>query len=121
LLSGRLARLSRSVLLCAAAGLVLAGCGFDGSAGSLNVDPGKYDLYRCNDLVARWKILTDRQNELRNLMDKASQSTAGVVIGATTYRPEYEDVLAEEKIVQRQAVEKKCDLVATFQSDQGIH
>lgn len=102
-------------------GIALAGCGLDSGPGFLTVDPGRYDGYHCNDLVARWKQLIAREKELRNLMDKASQGGGGSVIGNVAYRPEYENVLTEMKLVQRQAVEKKCDLVATFQSDQGIH
>ena len=84
------------------------------------VDPGRYEAYHCNDLVTRWKQLTDREKDLRALMDKASQSGTGAVVGAVAYRSDYEGVLTEEKLVQRQAAEKKCELTTTFQSDQSI-
>ena len=119
-LSRRRARLGRSALLCAAAGLALAGCGGGNGPGSWLVDPGRYEAYHCNDLVTRWKALTDREKELRALMDKASQSGTGAVIGAVAYRTDYESVLTEEKLVQREANEKKCELTTTFQSDQSI-
>ena len=35
-------------------------------------------------------------------------------------RQDYESVLTEEKLVQREANEKKCELTTTFQSDQSI-
>jgi hypothetical protein len=114
--------LGRSILLCAAAvaGMALTGCGFGNGPGSWMVDPGRYDVYHCNDLVTRWKTLTDREKELRALMDKASQSGAGAVIGAVAYRTDYESVLTEEKMVQREAADKNCELTKTFQSDQLI-
>jgi hypothetical protein len=117
----RRARLRRSLLLCAAAvaGMALTGCGGNGP-GSWMVDPGRYEVYHCNDLVTRWKQLTDREKELRALMDRASQSGAGVVIGAVAYRSDYETVQTEEKLVQREASDKKCELTTTFQSDQSI-
>jgi hypothetical protein len=120
--SRRRARSSRSFLLCAAAaaGMTLAGCGGGNGPGSWLVDPGRYEAYHCNDLVTRWKQLTDREKELRALMDKASQSGTGAVIGAVAYRSDYESVLTEEKLVQREANEKKCELTTTFQSDQSI-
>jgi hypothetical protein len=120
--SQRCARSSRSFLLCAAAaaGMTLAGCGGGNGPGSWLVDPGRYEAYHCNDLVTRWKQLTDREKELRALMDKASQSGTGAVIGAVAYRSDYESVLTEEKLVQREANEKKCELTTTFQSDQSI-
>jgi hypothetical protein len=115
------ARFGRSILLCAAAAaaMALTGCGGNG-VGSLLVDPGRYDAYHCNDLVTRWKALTDREMELRALMERASQSGTGAVVGAVTYRTEYETVLAEEKLVQRDANDKNCELTKTFQSDQSI-
>jgi hypothetical protein len=117
----RRARASRSFLLCAAAaGMALAGCGGGNGPGSWLVDPGRYEAYHCNDLVTRWKALTDRERDLRALMDKASQSGTGAVIGAVAYRTDYESILTEEKLVQRQASEKKCELTTTFQSDQSI-
>jgi hypothetical protein len=118
----RRARLGRSFLLCAAAGagVALAGCGGGNGPGSWLVDPGRYEAYHCNDLVTRWKTLTDREKELRALMDKASQSGTGAVIGAVAYRADYESVLTEEKLVQREANEKKCELTTTYQSDQLI-
>ena len=120
--SRRRARSSRSFLLCAAAaaGMTLAGCGGGNGPGSWMVDPGRYEVYHCNDLVTRWKDLTKREKELRALIDKASQSGTGAVIGTIAYRSDYESVLTEEKLVQREAAAKKCELTTTFQSDQSI-
>src|ERR1700686_838206 len=115
----RRARLGRSFFLCAAA-MALAGCGGGNGPGSWMVDPGRYEAYHCNDLVTRWKTLTDRERELRALMDKASQSGTGAVIGAVAYRTDYESILTEEKLVQREASDKNCELTKTFQSDQSI-
>jgi hypothetical protein len=42
------------------------------------------------------------------------------VIGTIAYRSDYESVLTEEKLVQREAAAKKCELTTTFQSDQSI-
>ena len=84
------------------------------------VDPGRYEAYHCNDLVTRWKQLSDRERDLRALMDKASQSGTGAMIGAVAYRSDYESVLTQERLVQRAAAEKKCELTTTFQSDQSI-
>ena len=110
----------RVALPGAAFALALAGCGLGNGPGSFIVDPGKYDGYHCNDLVTRWKMLNGREKELRNLMDKAGQSAGGAVIGAVVYRSDYESVLTEMKMVQQRAVEKKCELTSTYQSDTGI-
>lgn len=104
--------------LCGFAAVALAGCGSD--PGAFMVDPGKYSVLHCNDLVAQMKTLQAREKELRNLQDKASDGGVGSVIGNIAYRPEFESVLTQEKQVEREAAEKKCDLAPGFQSDQTI-
>lgn len=101
----------------------LTGCsvtGLNNGVGSVLVDPGKFDSYRCTDLVARWQADTAREKELRALMDKAAQATGGAVIGTLTYRSDYESVLTEKRMLQQQAAAKNCELTATYQSDQGV-
>jgi hypothetical protein len=97
----------------------LAGCGSDG-AGALFVDPGRYAFYHCDDLEARRKVLAARETELRNLMQKASETAAGSVIGSISYRSEYDSVVAEQKLLQRNAAEKNCSFASPLQSDQTI-
>src|SRR5215471_4851786 len=104
-----------SLALCA-----LTGCGMSDGAGALFVDPGRYTLYRCEDLAARRQVLATRENELRGLIEKASESAAGSVIGSLAYRSEYDSVLAEEKLLQRKASEKNCSFAVPSQSDQTL-
>lgn len=85
------------------------------------VDPGHYSVYHCKDFAPKLAALTTREQQLRNLMDKASEGGGGVVIGNLAYRAEYEDILGEEKVLRRTATEKNCDLTSpAFQSDQII-
>lgn len=104
-----------SLLLCA-----LTGCGLSDGAGALFVDPGRYTFYRCEDLAARRQVLTTRENELRDLIEKASESAGGAVVGSLAYRSEYDSVLAEEKLLQRKAAEKNCSFAVPSQSDQTL-
>lgn len=114
-------RLSGAALSFLAA-FALAGCGVSEEAGMLIVDPGRYSAYHCNDLAKRWKELLKRENELHALIDKANESEGGAVVGALAYRTDYESVLTEEKLVQRTATEKKCEIGSSiYQSDQIIH
>ena len=54
-------------------------------------------------------------------MDKASEGGGGSVIGALSYRPDYEKQLGDEKVLRRTAAEKKCALEPpAFESDQSI-
>ena len=105
---------------CVFAGLALAGCGMSDGYGSLVVDPARYAAYHCTDLVAQQATLQKREQELRNLIDKASEGSGGGAIAAMAYRPEYESVLSQQKLLQRTAAEKNCELVQTYRSDQSV-
>jgi hypothetical protein len=106
--------------ICAIAGIALAGCGLSNGPGQLMVDPGMFDAYHCNDLVRQWGTLNNREQELRQNMSRASQGGGGTVIGTFAYGTEYQAVLTQKKMLQRDAAEKNCELVHNFQSDQTI-
>ncbi len=89
--------------------------------GSFIVDPGHYSVYHCKDFAPRLVYLSNREHQLRNLMDRASEGDGGVLIGNLSYRAEYENVLGEEKVLRRAAAEKNCDInPPAYQSDQTI-
>ncbi len=97
----------------------LGGCGAD-SVGSLMVDPARYDGLHCQGLAEQWKTLLAREKQLRNLIDKANESSGGQVIGTLAYSSDYQTVLEQEKVLKRTAEAQKCQFVATFTSDQTI-
>jgi hypothetical protein len=105
----------------------LSGCGSDG-VGALMVDPARYEGFNCKDLAGQWKNLITRENQLRSLINRADEGGgAGEVIGALTYRNDYQTVLEQKKVLQRTAAEKKCQMAPTpaatvpaFTSDQTI-
>jgi hypothetical protein len=99
-------------LICFPAFAALAGCSMSDGVGSFIIDPGRYSAYHCKDLVARLKVLLDQEKDLRNLMDRASEGGGGTVIGALSYRADYEKAVGEEKVLRRTAAEKSCELPA---------
>jgi hypothetical protein len=108
-------------LICGFAGAVLAGCGTNEEVGTYLVDPGRYSFYHCGDLKTQLTVLLKRETELHNLIDKASEGGGGTVIGNLSYRAQYDDVLGQEKVLQRTAAEKNCDLAPpSVQSDQVV-
>ena len=111
---------------------VLAGCSMSDGIGPYLVDPGQYSAFRCDALKQRLTQLLEKKKNLSNLMDKASEGGGGTVIGSLAYRPDYELVMGEEKVLRRTAAEKKCVLppstsaaasatLPAFESDQSIH
>ena len=74
------------------------------------IDPGHYSVYHCDGLANRLKALQAREQDLSNLMQRASEGGGGALIGNMTYRADYENALGEEAVLRRVAAEKKCDL-----------
>ena len=111
---------SFAAAVCVVAAIALAGCSSGYGVGQFLVDPSQYDVYHCKDLVSQWDLLNKREVELRANMDRASQTTTGKVVGVMAYGPDYQTLLTQKKMVQRQAAEKKCELVQTYQSDQTV-
>ena len=74
------------------------------------IDPGHYSAYHCDGLAARLKALQAREQDLSNLMQRASEGGGGALIGNLTYRADYEKALGEEAVLRRAAAEKRCDL-----------
>jgi hypothetical protein len=105
------AKITRGLALLAALELAcaLAGCAAN-DGGQLLIDPGRYDVYKCDDLAKRWKVVSAREKDLRELMARADQSSGGVVVGALAYRADYEAVLSDEKLLQHTAAAKNCAL-----------
>ena len=95
-------------------------CTLSDGYGTLVVDPARYAAYHCKDLLAQRNGLVSREQELRGLMEKASEGPGGGAIAAMAYRTDYETVLSDEKLLQRTLAEKKCELTPTYQSDQGV-
>ena len=96
--------------LCVLVASLVAGCSTGGGVTSLIIDPGHYSVYHCDGLAARLKVLLAREQELTNLMDRASEGGGGVLIGNLTYRADYENAVGEERVLRRTAAEKKCNL-----------
>jgi hypothetical protein len=91
------------------AGLV-SGCSSSGGLSTLMVDPAHYSVYHCDGLATRLKALQAREQELSNLMLRASEGAGGALIGNLTYRADYENAVGEEKVLRRTAADKNCDL-----------
>jgi hypothetical protein len=96
--------------ICVLVAALLSGCSTNDTMTTLLIDPAHYSVYHCDGLVARLKALQTREQELSNLMLRASEGSGGALIGNLTYRADYENAIGEEKILRRVAAEKKCDL-----------
>jgi hypothetical protein len=98
--------------LLLAAGL-LAGCtASEGDSTSrFLVAPGKYVLFNCAQIQQQATQNGNRQRELEALMLKAGDDSAGRLVSAMAYKPEYYQLRGEMADLRREALEKKCKFV----------
>ena len=109
----RLADASRHVARVLLAGVIaapLAACSStSGTMFTLFAEPGKYAFHSCPQIADQIKNWTQRQQELKSLMERADQAAAGPAVSLLAYRADY--VAAGEELEQLRATarEKKCD------------
>lgn len=100
------------MLAAALAALTLAACaGNDDQAARFLVAPGRYALFNCKQLAQEADVKVTRQHELEGLMAQAGTGSAGQLVSAVTYRPEYLTLRGELEDMRQTAAEKKCKIV----------
>jgi hypothetical protein len=102
--------IAAAVMVCLLVAGALSGCSTSDTFATVMIDPAHYSVYHCDGLVPRLKALQKREQDLSDLMARASEGGGGVLIGNLTYRADYENVVAEEKVLRRAAADKNCDL-----------
>jgi hypothetical protein len=117
LLAALFARRARAL-----AGLAfLAGCATPGdSSVTLFADPGKYQFSSCENLAAQRKSLTTREQDLKQLMDRAEQGAGGAVVNVLAYKADYVAATEELKMLERAARSKHCESPENWSSSSAI-
>jgi hypothetical protein len=83
-------------------------------------DPGKYEFYSCEQLLPERARYKKREQELKLLMDKALQGTAGAAISLVAYQGEYTATQDELKVIDTTARLKKCKTPENWDSTSAI-
>jgi hypothetical protein len=87
----------------------LAGCGSSmENQFTVFADPGKYEFYTCKQIGDARKNATARRADLKGLIEKAEQSSSGVVIGALAYRSDYIALGEDLKVIEASERIKNC-------------
>ncbi len=103
------------------ASAMLAGCSTPGdSSFTVFADPGKYQYYSCDQIVAQTKSWSTREQELRMLMDKADQSAGGPIVNLLAYRADHVAATEELKVLERTARGKNCKMPENWDSNAVI-
>jgi hypothetical protein len=103
-------RLRHVAAFLLAAGLGACALSDNDQLSALMVAPGKYDLFKCDQLADRGKERAQRAQELKALMDKSAQGPGGGVANALAYRNEYLLALGDLKELENAALSKKCQM-----------
>jgi hypothetical protein len=87
----------------------LAGCATDTYVGArTTVVQNKFDHMGCDQIIASIGFTQKQIDDLERLRAKASQETAGNVIGAAVYGPTIAEAKANLRIYQETRADKKC-------------
>ena len=95
-----------AILAVAAA---LAGCESHLVGSLMYMEPYKLDQLDCAELKKRGSTAATKRNEQEQLMDRASGTAAGSVIGNVVYGPDRSKALWEQRLYDDQAARKGCD------------
>jgi hypothetical protein len=108
--------LSPRILLCHLGMLAacLGGCTTVQSyLGDPYVEPAKFQYLRCKDIATRILDAENRRVQLQALMDRAANGTGGSAVNLIVYRPEFEQVDAQLRLLRQTAGEKRCSSETT--------
>ncbi len=98
------------------AGILLTGC----SSFTFLADPGQYQFYACEQLAPEMVNLTKRQQDLKNLMDRADQSAGGTAVGLIAYRTDYINIGEQMKLLDAAAGSKNCERPEAWRSNAAL-
>jgi hypothetical protein len=109
-----------AVLVALAAGALLAGCGTADNPLTIFADPGKYEYYSCEQIAGQRKHWSTREQELKQLMDKAEQSAGGTVVNLLAYKADHVAASEELKVIEGAARSKNCENPANWRSNSAV-
>jgi hypothetical protein len=102
------------------AGAFLAGCSAIDNPFTVFADPGKYEFYDCEQIAGQRKYWSSREQELKQLMDKADQSAGGAVVNVLAYRADHVAAREELKVLDSTARSKNCDRPESWRSNTTV-
>jgi hypothetical protein len=76
--------------------------------GQIYVAPGKYQYYRCPEIVTAITSNTTKERELTELVNRAGQNTSGVVVGVLAYQKQLAIVREELRQLREVSAQKNC-------------
>ena len=76
--------------------------------GQIYVAPGKYEYYRCPQIITAITSNTTKERELTELVDRAGQNASGVVVGVFAYQKWLAITREERRQLREVSAQKNC-------------
>lgn len=86
----------------------LGGCATGGVATSAFVDPSKYDLYDCKQLITGRDVANARALELEGLIAKAETGVGGALVSGLAYQSDYATARAQRDLIDQKLASNNC-------------
>jgi hypothetical protein len=99
----------------------LVGCSsLGGSPVTVFADPAKYQYSTCESLNRHRQTWSNRQEELKQLMDRSEQSAGGTVVNMLAYKGDHVAATEELQLIERAAQGKNCNSGANWPSNSAL-
>jgi hypothetical protein len=90
---------------------LLAACASEISnplTGGFFADSGLYEFYSCEQIAINRTAVKAREQELKQLMDRAEKGTGGAFVSAIAYKGDYRAVQEQLQVIDATMRDKKC-------------
>jgi hypothetical protein len=88
--------------------------------GGFFADAGKYEYFSCEQIAGQRQGAKAREQELKQLMDKAEKGTGGAVVSVIAYQTDYTMVQDELRVLDATARNKKCPTAENWGSNSAV-
>jgi hypothetical protein len=103
------------------AGAMLLGCTSTGdSPVTVFADPGQYQYFNCEQLAGQRKYWTGREQEIKQLMDKADQGAGGAIVNVLAYKADHVAATEQVQLIEAAARSKNCETPANWRSNSVV-
>jgi hypothetical protein len=100
--------------------VALAGCAGAVDGPLVFGDAGKYQYHNCDQLAVAAKAQSERERELKQLINKAEEGAGGIIVSLMAYKADYVAVEEDLRIIETTARSKNCLTTSTWQSNSVI-
>jgi len=83
-------------------------------------DPGKYQYNTCAQIAGQRKYWSTREQELRQLMEKADQGAGGAIVNVLAYKADHVAANEELKVLENTARSKNCETPENWRSNSVV-